>query len=95
MPEDTHKPWWHDSLMSFFRISAWIIGPILIGVILGDWLDTKLGTTPFIEIVLTGLLFAFSIFRMIRSGKLYEEELDHHDHPEKYEHLDQNNDHHE
>lgn len=76
--EDTQnqKPWWHDPLLSFFKISAWIIGPILVGVLLGDFLDTKFGTSPWIEVILTGVLFIFSVYHMVTDGKKYEKELE-------------------
>ncbi len=82
MEEDTIKPWWHDPLMSFFKISAWIVGPILLGVILGDFLDEKFDTSPWIEIILTGVLFLFSVYHMVKDGKKYEEEIDHELHPD-------------
>ncbi len=80
--ETDTKPWWHDPMMSFFKISAWIIGPILVGVIFGDFVDKKFNTSPWIEIILTGILFIYSIYHMIKDGKKYEEEIEHELHPD-------------
>ncbi len=80
--EEVIQPWWHAPLMSFFRISAWIIGPVLLGVLLGDFLDKRFHTSPWIEIILTALLFMFSVHHMVQDGKKYEEEIEHELHPE-------------
>lgn len=78
------KPWWHDPMISFFKISAWIIGPIILGLLLGDFLDRKYNTSPWIEVCLTGILFIFSVYHMVKDGKKYEDDLDHIDHPERF-----------
>jgi F0F1-type ATP synthase assembly protein I len=80
--EDKAQPWWHAPLMSFFKISAWIAGPILFGVIAGDFLDKKFQTSPWAEMILTGLFFMFSIYHMVKDGKKYEEEIEHELHPD-------------
>lgn len=73
-------PWWHDSLLSFVKMATWVLVPILIGLFLGDWIDVKLGTSPWVEISLIGILFIFSMHHLLRDGKKYEEELDKQDH---------------
>lgn len=73
-------PWWHDPLLSFVKMATWVSIPILIGLFLGDWIDTKLGTSPWIESSLTVILFLFSIHHLLKDGKKYEEELDKQDH---------------
>lgn len=83
---ETTQPWWHAPLMSFFKISAWIVGPILLGVLLGDFLDKKFRTSPWVEIILTGLFFMFSIYHMIKDGKKYEDEIEHELHPDHHNH---------
>lgn len=89
--EDTIQPWWHAPLMSFFKISAWIVGPILFGVLVGDFLDDAFNTSPWLEIILTGVFFIFSLYHMVKDGKKYEDEIEHETHPESIDTTNNNN----
>ncbi len=79
-----NKPWWHDSLMSFFSISAWIVGPIVLGIFLGGYLDSLFSTGSRIRITLTALFFIVSVYHMVKDGQRYEDKIEHQDHPEKF-----------
>lgn len=39
-----NKPWWQPAIMVFAQVSAWIAGPIIIALYLGEWLDNKYNT---------------------------------------------------
>ena len=46
-------------------LSAWIIFPVFIGLFLGQWLDKKYGTTPWLFLITTGVAFVVSMFGLI------------------------------
>lgn len=76
MVENQTKSYWGDSLGVFGRMSAWIAGPIIIGLFLGKWLDDRLGTTPMMFVVAMMLSFACSIFGIVREAKKYMKNIE-------------------
>jgi F0F1-type ATP synthase assembly protein I len=54
--------WWQPALMTFARLSGWIIGPVILGTLLGKWLDRMFGTEPWLFITTVGLAFIISMF---------------------------------
>jgi F0F1-type ATP synthase assembly protein I len=69
--QDTEKPYWHDALMAFGRMSGWIVAPILLALVIGKWLDGKFHTAPIIFVALTGFSFIISIFGLVKEGQQY------------------------
>ena len=69
--DDLKKPYWHDALTAFGRMSGWIVGPILLALVAGNWLDKKFHTAPIIFVALTGLSFIISIFGLVKEGQAY------------------------
>ena len=61
-------PWWQPSLMLFSRLSSWIIGPILLGIVVGKWLDKKYGTEPWLFLLSVGLAFFLSTFGIVHDA---------------------------
>jgi F0F1-type ATP synthase assembly protein I len=59
------QAWWYPAVNMFVRISGWIIGPIIIALVLGKFLDTFFGTKPWIFVFLTSIAFMFSLFKLI------------------------------
>ena len=68
---EDNKPYWHDALAAFGRMSTWILGPILVALFAGKWLDAKFHTAPVIFLSLTGLAFVMSTFGLVVEGKKY------------------------
>ncbi|MFA6048042.1 MAG: AtpZ/AtpI family protein [Parcubacteria group bacterium] len=67
--KDTKRaPWWQSGLVLFTKLSGWIIGPVLLGVILGKWLDRKYGTEPWLFLVTVGVAFFLSMFGIVRDS---------------------------
>ncbi|MFA5109073.1 MAG: AtpZ/AtpI family protein [Patescibacteria group bacterium] len=46
-------------------LSAWIVFPVLIGLFLGQWLDQKYNTSPWLFLITTGVAFLISMFGLI------------------------------
>lgn len=58
--------WWQPSLILFVRMSGWIVGPVIISIYLGRWLDNKFGTQPWLFLSVVGLSFVVSMFAIIK-----------------------------
>jgi F0F1-type ATP synthase assembly protein I len=65
-------PWWQPGLILFYKLSAWIAGPIVVALFLGKYLDSLFGSSPWVFLVLTATAFASSTFFIIY---IYNKEL--------------------
>jgi F0F1-type ATP synthase assembly protein I len=61
-------PWWQPGLILFTKLSGWIIGPILVGMIIGKWLDQKYHTEPWLFLLSIGIAFFLSMLGIIRDS---------------------------
>jgi F0F1-type ATP synthase assembly protein I len=61
-------PWWQPGLILFSKLSAWIIGPVILAVFFGRFLDEKFGTKPWMLLGAVSISFIFSIVIIIRTG---------------------------
>jgi len=50
------------------NITVWIVGPVLVGVFLGKWLDQKFNTDPWLFLASVGFCFLVSIFGLVKSA---------------------------
>ena len=69
--EEVKVVWWWPAINVFAGTSAWIVGPIIIALILGKYLDAKLETKPVFFFVLIGVAFLTTIlglWRMLRKN---------------------------
>ena len=62
------KYWWSAGLALFSRLSAWIIGPILLAIFIGKKLDAKFESEPWLFLLSVGVAFVISISAMVRIG---------------------------
>jgi F0F1-type ATP synthase assembly protein I len=65
--EDSNQPWWQPAILMFARLSGWIAIPVLIGAILGRWLDKKYDSEPWLFLVSVGVAFIVSMAGLIRN----------------------------
>jgi len=63
--KEKDEQWWRPSLIMFSRLSVWIGTPILIALFIGNWLDEKLGTKPFLFLISIGVAFLVSSFGIV------------------------------
>lgn len=68
-------PWWKPGMQIFSEISTWIVAPIVLALIFGKILDTRYGTKPVMFLLLAGIAFLFSCFKIVRVVKNYMKEL--------------------
>jgi F0F1-type ATP synthase assembly protein I len=57
--------WWQPHLNLFIRLSSWIVGPIIVGLMLGKWLEVKYGYEPWLFLGTVGLSFVISMVGLI------------------------------
>ena len=60
--------WWQPSLLFFSKLSGWIAGPIIIAMFLGQWLDEKYGTDPWLFLLTVGVAFFISSFGIVKDS---------------------------
>jgi len=68
---DTSKkqaPWWQPGLILFLKLNVWIVTPILVAIIIGKWLDKKLGMEPWLLVVSMLVAFVVSSVGLTRQG---------------------------
>lgn len=53
--------------MMFLRLSVWIAGPVIIALYLGDWLDEKYGTEPWLFLGCMILAFLVSLYGLVKN----------------------------
>ena len=64
-------PWWRDGLISFVKIGASIAVPIIIALYLGQYLDNKYNSEPWIFLGLTFIAFTISMFFIYKNMMKY------------------------
>jgi F0F1-type ATP synthase assembly protein I len=65
MENNSQKNWWQAPLVMFVNLSVWIVIPVLLGSLLGKWLDGKYSTKPFLFLVCVGVAFLVSMGGLI------------------------------
>ncbi len=60
----------------FAEISAWIVGPVLISALVGNYLDAKFSTTPWILGVGLALSFTVSMIAIVKIAQKYDKDID-------------------
>lgn len=63
------KSWWEPALILFSKLSLWIVIPVLIGVMIGKWLDKAFHTEPWLFLASVGIAFIFSMFRLVKDAE--------------------------
>ncbi|MFH1232868.1 MAG: AtpZ/AtpI family protein [Patescibacteria group bacterium] len=61
------QAWWLPAILMFSRLSAWVIGPVIIGLFVGKWLDNKYQSKPWLFLLSIGIAFIISMFGLIKS----------------------------
>lgn len=66
--KSSKKSWWQSGLRLFLRLNAWIVGPIIIAIIFGKYLDKKFNSEPWLFFATVAITFIFSFVMIIRIG---------------------------
>jgi len=68
--------WWQPAMVMFANISGWIVGPIILALIVGKYLDKKYDSDPWFFIGLTAVAFFISIFGILKILMKYIKEIE-------------------
>ncbi len=60
---------WAKAMKIFATISSWIIGPIILAVLAGNWLDNKYQTEYFFTLTLVGIAFIMTCVGIVREAQ--------------------------
>ncbi|MDO9399105.1 MAG: AtpZ/AtpI family protein [bacterium] len=60
--------WWLPAILLTTKLSAWIIGPVIIGLFVGKWLDNKYHSEPWLFLLSMGVAFIFSMFGLVKNA---------------------------
>ena len=58
--------WWQPAVFLFTKVSAWIVGPLLIALFLGKFIDQKFHTEPLFFIILISSAFLLSMIKLFK-----------------------------
>ncbi|MBT5338414.1 AtpZ/AtpI family protein [Candidatus Falkowbacteria bacterium] len=59
------KLWWKPAIEFFAQVSGWIVFPIIAGLYLGRWIDTKFESEPLYLIVCLAVAFLITNIGLI------------------------------
>ncbi|MFA6551776.1 MAG: AtpZ/AtpI family protein [Patescibacteria group bacterium] len=69
-------PFWQPAMIMFLKLSVWIAAPIIIALYLGEWLDQKFATKPWLFLSCISLAFVVSLTGLIKNTFQELEKLD-------------------
>jgi len=73
---ETKKLDWIKALEMFARLSSWIVFPVLIGALIGNWLDKKYNGHNFIFLGVIGLSFVISMLGLVKNASREYKKID-------------------
>lgn len=73
--QDNKKPFWGPAVEIFSQVSGWIVGPVIMALIVGKYLDGRFDTKPWIFLGLTGFAFFVSAFGIVKIVSRYMKKI--------------------
>ncbi len=74
--EKTESIWKNAYMKVFIEVSGWIVIPVLISAFIGNFLDNKFDTAPWILAIALILSFVLSMISIVKIAKKYEKDFD-------------------
>lgn len=66
--KETQVPFWQPGLLMFSRMSGWIIGPVVLAILLGKWLDRRYDTEPWLFLATVAIAFVISMVGLVKDA---------------------------
>ena len=66
--DNSSKGGWQEALAIFLRLSSWIAFPVIAGALVGNWLDRKYDSAPWLFLVSIGVSFVISMFGLVTNA---------------------------
>lgn len=63
--DEKNSAWWVEPMGIAYRLSGWLIFPILAGIFAGKWLDNKFSVEPWGFLGVMGFSFIITMFGLI------------------------------
>jgi len=76
------KTEWQAGLKLFFELSSWLIGPLIIALFLGRFLDEKYQTKPWFFLLVTAIAFIITCIGIVLKAKEFIREIENNQKPE-------------
>ena len=67
---------WQPYVNLFFNLSAWLAGPVILALLVGNWLDARYSTEPWGVLGLIGVAFIISNIGIAREGRRMMKQLE-------------------
>lgn len=64
-----NKIWWQEALAISYRLIGWILLPLVIGFLLGKWLDRRYNSSPRWFFIVIGVSFIISMIGLVIQAK--------------------------
>jgi len=61
-------PWWQPGILLFVQLSGWLVVPIILSVFLGQWLDQRYNTKPWLFLATVIVAFVISMFGIVKEA---------------------------
>ncbi len=68
--------WWRSGLEIFYKVSGYIVIPVVLALILGKALDNYFNTKPWIFLGLTGVAFIVSSYSIVYTVSRYMKSIE-------------------
>ncbi|OGF31644.1 hypothetical protein A2533_04115 [Candidatus Falkowbacteria bacterium RIFOXYD2_FULL_35_9] len=66
--ENNEKKWWQPAMKLFGELTAWVAGPIIVAVFVGDWLDERYNKSPWIFLISIGIAFIITNIAVVKKS---------------------------
>lgn len=75
--EKTPKNNWQQAgLKLAFELSGWLVGPLVLALFVGNWLDSKYQTKPWLFLLSVGIAFAITCIGIVRETMQYIKDIE-------------------
>jgi F0F1-type ATP synthase assembly protein I len=75
-PDHAGQAWWEPALVIGGQMVGWIVGPLLLALFLGKWLDNKYQSGPRFLLILVGIAFISSNVGIVLNTINFSKSLD-------------------
>ncbi|MFA6255172.1 MAG: AtpZ/AtpI family protein [Patescibacteria group bacterium] len=76
-PSKTQQNKWQQTgLKLAFELSGWLVGPLVLALFVGNWLDNKYQTKPWLFLLSVGIAFAITCIGIVKETMQYIKDIE-------------------
>lgn len=68
--------WQQTGLKLAFELSGWLVGPLVLALFIGNWLDNKYQTKPWLFLLSVGIAFAITCIGIVKETMQYIKDIE-------------------